>query len=109
MSTDAHYVITFHDPEQGGIVTLRAREVGDSPLGLSFLRIAGFVFDEGGPLVNPREEALRSRLQDVRSLHVSIHRVLSITEVGARHEGLSFDHDRSNLVAFPTDSDPGDR
>ena len=106
MATDSHYVIVWHDPEADEVVTLRAREVADSALGLSFLRIADFVFEDQGPLVNPKEESLRRRLENVRSLHVSIHRVLSISEIGPGHAGLSFDHDRSNLVAFPAGSEP---
>ena len=101
--TDTHYVIAMHDAELDEILTVRAREVSDSPLGLSFLRIADFVFDSSSPIVNPKEDALRQRLENVRSLHVSIHRVLSISEVGDSHTGLSFANDRSNLVAFPSD------
>jgi hypothetical protein len=97
-----HYVITYRDPVKDETVTLRARKVYDSPLGLSFLAIADFVFDTGTRLIDPAEEALRERLRDVRTLHLSIYRVLSILEVGVDHEGLRLGHDRSNLVVFPT-------
>lgn len=99
--SDTHFVITYKDPAKDETVTLRARKVYDSPLGLSFLAISDFVFEAGARLIDPAEEAQRERLRDVRTLHLSIYRVLSIQEMGADHEGLTLVGDRSNLVNFP--------
>lgn len=97
-----HYVVTYKDAETDETVTLRARKVFDSPLGLSFIALADFVFDGGGGLlVNPGEEALARRMAKVRTLHLSIYRVLSIQEVGDEADGLALVRDRSNLVVFP--------
>jgi hypothetical protein len=99
---DTHFVITFRDPRSSEIKTLRARSVSDSQLGLSFVAISDFVFEPDSVIVNPEEEALQSRLENVRSLHLSIYAILSVEEVGTTHSGLEFTHDRSNLVVLPT-------
>jgi hypothetical protein len=96
-----HYVISFRDPRSGDISTLRARSIADSTLGLSFVAVSDFVFDSGSMIINPAEEALRTRLEHVRSLHLSIYTILSVEEVGERNEGLRFERDRSNLVVLP--------
>ncbi len=101
-TTETHYVIIYRDPQKDETVSVRARKVFDSPLGLSFLAISEFVFDTAARVIDPAEEALRERLRDVRTLHLSIYRVLSIEEVGGHHEGLRLTHDRSNLVVFPS-------
>lgn len=98
-----HYVITYRDPERDETVTLRARSVADSTLGLSFIAISDFLWGQTGKLVDPAQEALQTRLAQVRTLHLSIYRVMSIQEVGVEHDGLRFDRDRSNLVVFPND------
>lgn len=102
MSTPSHFLVTYRDPERDETVTIRARTVTDSQLGLSFLSISDFVWIDDARIVNPQQEALRERFKNVRALHLSIHRVLSVVEVGEEHRGLTFDRDRSNLVVFPT-------
>lgn len=96
------FQITWRDAERDETLTVKARKVEDSTLGLSFIRISEFVFEDGSLVVNPQQELLRQRLRHVTSLHLSIHRVLSIAELGPEHAGLTFTHDRSNLVVFPT-------
>jgi hypothetical protein len=96
-----HYEITYRDPRSEQICTLRARSISDSSLGLSFVAVSDFVFEQGSTIINPAEEALRTRLAKVRSLHLSIYTILAVEEVGDRHEGLQFQHDRSNLVVLP--------
>ena len=103
---DTHYVVTYRDSVKDETVTLRARAVHDSPLGLSFLAISDFVFDTNARVIDPSEEALRDRLRDVRTLHLSIYRVLAVLEVGVDHTGLQLTHDRSNLVVFPSGRGP---
>jgi hypothetical protein len=104
---DTHFVVTYRDPKNEDIATIKARTVTDSTLGLSFVAISDFVFDSASRLVNPEEEAMRSRLAHVRSLHLSIYAILSVEEVGVEHEGLVFRHDRSNLVVLPQQDGDG--
>jgi hypothetical protein len=99
---DAYFTITFRDATTDAVHTLRARRVADSTLGLGFIAVSDFLFDTTSRIVNPEEESLRRRFENVRSLHLSIHRVLEIQEVGVEHEGLKLDADRSKLIPFPT-------
>lgn len=102
-TTDGHFVVTFRDPVNGGdegITTLRARKVGDSELGLAFVAISEFVFDTGKVIVDPKQDALRGRLDKVRRLHLNLYAILTIEEVGADNAGLNFENDRSNLVVL---------
>lgn len=107
--TDAErcFVVTFRDPAEGGITTLRARHVGDSELGLGFVAVSGFVFDGGRVIVDPKQDTLRRRFEAVQRLHLNIHAILSVEEVGPGHEGLRFQNDRSNLVLLHPPG-PGD-
>jgi len=100
--SDSYFVITYRDPRDGSIVTLKARTIRDSTLGLSFISISDFIFDLDGIVVNPVEEQLRVRFENVRSLHLSIYSIISIEEVGMKQKGLTFKKDRSNLIALPT-------
>lgn len=93
------YHIYFRDPKNNEMVFLRARKVEDSSLGLSFISISDFVWDNSTLVIKPTEDHLRKRLEGVRSLHLSIYSILSIEEMSA--EKLSFKKDRSNLVSFP--------
>jgi len=109
MSTDAKktfYIITFRDPKDGEIVSLKARSVSDSSLGLSFISISDFLFDTHSLVVNPSEENLAKQFESVKTLHLSIYTVISIREVGFEHKGLTFEKDKSNLVVLPTGSRP---
>lgn len=101
MST--HFVITWRDGVTGEVQSLRARSIRDSSLGLTFVAISDFVWDTESKIVNPATDALRRRFEHTKTLHVSIHTVLSIEEVGADHQGLVFEKDRSNLLVFPPD------
>lgn len=98
---DDVYVVTWRDPRDGEIVTLRARTITDSGLGLTFVAISDFVWETGSALVNPAHEALVKRFQHTKTLHLSIHTVITIEEVGGA--GLVLQGDRSNLVLFPPD------
>ena len=99
------YLITYRDPRDNSIQSLKATTIKDSNLGLSFVSISGFIFDEGGsPLVDPTLEKLRNKFKNTRSLHLSIYSIISIEEVGPDNNGLHFNKDKSNLVVFPSDS-----
>jgi len=93
---DSHYAISFRDPEEGEIVTLKARKVEDSELGLGFICISEFLFETRGSVVNPKEEDLARRFENVRRLHLNLYRILAIEERGA--ERLELEADRSRLV-----------
>jgi hypothetical protein len=95
------FAITFRDHRTGEAITLRAREIRDSTLGIAFVAISGFVFDRSGLIVNPADEALARRFEHTKTLHLSIHVIHAIEELGADHQGLSFDSDRSKVVLFP--------
>jgi len=103
---ESYYLITYREPKDGQIVTLKSRKVSDSSLGLSFIALSDFIFDTNGLVVNPAEEDLKKHFTNVRTLHLSIYTVLSIEEVGSEHKGLAFEKDKSNLVVFPTTPRP---
>lgn len=93
------FQIHFRDPTVGEIVTLKARRITDSSLGLSFISISDFLFDTQSLVVKPKEEQLQKRLENVKSLHISIYSIISIEEIG--DAALKFNHDRSKLLTFP--------
>jgi hypothetical protein len=105
---DSYFVVTYREPRDNSIITLKVRSIRDSTLGLSFISLSDFFFEtEGIVVVNPVEEQMRVRFENVRSLHLSIYSILSIEEVGTKtapNKGptLKFRKNRSNLVAFPT-------
>jgi len=101
MSELIQFVVTYRDPSTSDVVELRAREISDSPLGITFIAVSSFIFETGGKLVNPTMESLASRFENVRTLHLPIYNVLSIEEVG--QGTLSLAHDRSNLVVLSRD------
>jgi hypothetical protein len=101
-----HFVITYRDPKDNKIVSLKAGSVTDSSLGLSFIAISDFVFSSSMLVVNPEEEDLKRRLTDVKTLHISIYTIISIEEVGPAHTGLRFKKDKSNLLVLPGTAPP---
>jgi hypothetical protein len=103
---ETYYLITYREPKDGQIVTLKSRRVTDSSLGLSFIALSDFIFDTDGLVVNPAEEDLKKRFAAVKTLHLSIYTIVSIEEVGTDHIGLAFEKDKSNLVVFPTTPRP---
>ena len=105
-SSETHYRITYREPEKGKIVTLKAKTVTDSSLGLSFISISDFIFDTSPLVVNPAEEEHRKRFSDVRALHLSIYTIISIEEMGNGGKGLSFKKDKSNIVVFSSEHKP---
>ncbi len=105
------FLIHFKDPKDGKNATLKAREVYDSPLGLSFVCISDFIFDTESVVVKPSEEHMRKRLENVISLHLSIYSIISIEEIGENvndepRPTLKFKKDKSNLLVFPNDNQP---
>lgn len=102
---DSYFEISYRDPKDGKNVTLKAREIKDSTLGLSFISISDFIFDTHSVVINPEEEAREKKFSTIKSLHLSIYSVLSIAEVGNNPKTLAFVKDKSNLVMFKPDKE----
>lgn len=96
----ARYSVTFRDQRNNEWVTLKVNEISDSPLGLTFVRLAEFVFGGASPLlVNPAEEALQRRFEGIAALHLSIHAIHTIEEL-VPEATLALEGDRSKIVLF---------
>ncbi len=98
---DTFFLISYRDPKDGQIVSLKAREISDSSLGLGFIRISDFIFHTEGLVVQPTEEQLKKRFENVKSFHLSIYSIVSIEELGMKHVGLKFRNDKSKILSFP--------
>lgn len=101
-----YFYISYRDQADGKVVSIKAKNVSDSSLGLSFISISDFIFDTGSLVVNPAEEDLEKRFEGVKTLHLSIYSILSIEEVGPGHKGLKFSKDKSNLVVLSREIHP---
>ncbi len=95
---ETFYLISYRDAKDAKVLTLKAKTVSDSSLGLSFVAISGFVFDTKSVVINPEEEDQKRQFEGVKTLHLSIYTIISIEEVGEDHKGLKFKKDKSNLV-----------
>jgi len=94
------YLITYRNAKDAKVVTLKAKTVTDSSLGLSFVAISDFLFDTKSVVINPEEEDQKRQFEGVKTLHLSIYSIVSIEEVGEEHKGLKFKKDKSNLVVL---------
>ncbi len=97
---ETFYLITYRDAKDAKVLTLKAKTVTDSSLGLSFVAISDFVFDTKSVVINPEEEDQKRQFEGVKTLHLSIYAIISIEEVGEEHKGLKFKKDKSNLVVL---------
>lgn len=95
------YIVTFTDPQDGEVKTLKAKTIYDSPLGIGFVQISDFIFESSLLVVNPQAEDLEKKYKDTKSLHISLYSILTIEEVGESHEGLALQKDRSTLHVLP--------
>jgi hypothetical protein len=95
------YIVTYRDPLDSKVTELKANRVEDSSLGLTFVAVSDFVFEESGLVVDPAAEDLKRRFEGVKTLHLSLYSILSVQEVGAGR-GLRFKRSKSNLVLMPT-------
>ncbi len=96
------FLIHYKDPMDDKIVSLNARSVKDSSLGLSFVSISDFVFETNRLVIKPSQEQLQKKLEKTKSLHISIYSIISIEELSENK--LTFNNDRSKLLVLPTDS-----
>lgn len=95
------FLIDYRDPKDGASVSVKARKVEDSSLGLSFVAISDFVFETNSILVNPEEESKKLKFENIETLHLSIYSILSIAEIGENNK-LEFKNDKSNLLVLQT-------
>jgi hypothetical protein len=95
---ETFYLISYRDAKDAKVLTLKAKTVTDSSLGLSFVAISDFIFDTKSVVINPEEEDRKRQFEGVKTLHLSIYTIISIEEVGEDHKGLKFKKDKSNLV-----------
>lgn len=92
------YIVTYRDQKDASIVSLKVRTIEDSSLGLGFIALSGFLFEQDSILVHPDEEAKKKKFEDVKTLHLSIYSIISVTEVGLNIPKLAFKNDKSNLL-----------
>lgn len=97
------YLVNYRDPKDGKVVSLKAKKIMDSSLGLSFVSISDFVFEQSGILVNPEEEAKKLEFEHVKNLHLSIYSILSIAEIGEHPGTLRFENDKAKLLVLNPD------
>jgi hypothetical protein len=105
-SNNSYYIITYRDPQNGEVVSLKANKVTDSSLGLSFIAVSDFIFDTNTLVVNPAAEDQKKRFESVKTIHISIYTIVSIEEAGLKNKGLKFDKDKSNLVVLSNNQQP---
>lgn len=97
----ALYRITYRDFLESKNISLKCRKIVDSPLGFSFVALSQFVFDDkNSVLVKPSEESLKKKLEEIKTLHLSIHSVIAIEELSSFP--LSFKKDKSKLLILPS-------
>jgi hypothetical protein len=92
------YIVTYRDQKDAIIVSLKVRTIEDSSLGLGFIALSGFIFEQDSILVHPDEEAKKKKFENVKTLHLSIYSIISVTEVGLDVPKLAFKNDKSNLL-----------
>ncbi len=80
--SNAGYRITFRDVAEDKFVTIKARRIAESTLGPAFVEVSDVFFDDGKLIVNPQEEALRDRFNQIQRLHVAIYHIAIIEELG---------------------------
>ena len=100
---ETFFLITYRDAKDAKVLTLKAKTVTDSSLGLSFVAISDFIFDTQSVVINPEEEDQKRQFEGVKTLHLSIYAIISIEEVGENHKGLKFKKDKSNLVVLSSE------
>ena len=106
---ETFYLISYRDAKDAKVLTLKAKIVTDSSLGLSFVAISDFVFDTKSVVINPEEEDQKRQFEGVKTLHLSIYTIISIEEVGENHKGLKFKKDKSNLVILSPEQQPKEK
>ncbi len=100
------YVVTYRDQRDASVVSLKVRAIEDSSLGLGFVALSGFIFEQDSILVQPEEEAKKKKFENIKTLHLSIYSILSIAEMGLEVPKLAFKNDKSNLLMMQSQPTP---
>ena len=96
------YRVNYRD-HGGRVMTINAKQISDSPLGISFVAISDFIFETDSVLVNPDEEAKKIEFENIKTLHLSIHSIMSICELGGV-QALQFENDKSSFSGLARES-----
>lgn len=99
------FIVSYKDLKTNKVISLKVGSIQDSTLGIGFLHISNFIFENSSPLINPIDEELKIRFENTKALHLSIYSIISIEEVGKDHQGLSISKNRSNLIFLPQNND----
>lgn len=105
-NSPSYYVVSYRDPQTSKILSLKAKTIRDSNLGLSFIFLADFIFDTDSIVINPVAQEMKNRFNNTKGLHLSIYNVISIEEMGIENKGLQFEQDRLKVLVLPSDSAP---
>ena len=101
MENQSYFAVTYRNPEKlTENLTVNVKTIKDSSLGISFVSLSDFLFSQKSIIVDPKEDQMRQRFEKTRSLHLSIHHIVSIEEKGLENEGLRFVNDRSNVLTL---------
>ncbi|MBF0360219.1 MAG: DUF1820 family protein [Oligoflexia bacterium] len=99
-----YYVVSYRDPQTNKILSLKAKTIRDSNVGLSFIFLSDFIFDTDSLVINPVAEELKNRFSNTKGLHLSIYNIISIEETGVENKGLKFEQDRLKVLILPSDN-----
>ena len=102
----SYYIVTYRDQTDASVVTLKVRSIEDSSLGLGFVALSGFLFEQDSILVQPEEEAKKKKFENIKTLHLSIYSILSIAEMGLEVAKLAFKNNKANLLMMPSQPTP---
>ena len=94
------YLVNYRDPKDGSSMSIKACKIEDSPLGLSFIAISDFVFESNSILINPDEEARKLEFEKIKTFHLSIYSIQSVSEIGNHEKCLRFKNDRSHILVL---------
>lgn len=99
-------MVTYRDQKEGQILELKVGQIYDSSLGLSFICLEDFIFENHSPIIDPEEESKRKRFENIKSLHLSIYSIISIAEIGTDTPKLAFKNDKAKLLVMQNNDSP---
>ncbi len=102
----SYYVVTYRDQTDASVVSLKVRSIEDSSLGLGFVALSGFIFEQNSILIKPDEDARKRKFENVKTIHLSIYCILSICEMGLEVPKLAFRNDKANLLMMQSQPTP---
>lgn len=100
-SQKALFQVHYTDFHTEKTVTVKVREIQDSPLGYTFIQLADFVFDTNSVVIKPSEEQQKKNLENTKSLHICVHNILAIEELSDVSAALHLSSESSRLFMLP--------